>query len=260
MRQGFVRLSNSFPLYEVRSVRLSMRRSSVLSRNQAPRMILLLIRIWKRFESFSKLWDNPLLSIYYICFFMSIDRLSILFLYCMNFRFWSVSFWKEVGYGLGSSPYLVRRLVTLADLSDAHIIVELGAGEWQVTGHILEKKAKDARFIVIENDHEKFLELSWKYGEQCEVYEMSAAHIDTILDSGMADVIISTLPLGSISHPGVGHILEAAQWVLKKWWKFIQYQYVMANKKDVKKYFHIDHIYWEPRNIGPTFIYEAHKK
>lgn len=80
----------------------------------------------------------------------------------------------------------------------------------------MEKKAKDARLIVIENDHEKFVELSRKYGDQCEVYEMSAAHIDRVLDPAMADVIISTLPLGSISHPGVGHILEAAQGVLKK--------------------------------------------
>ncbi|NRH20468.1 methyltransferase [Candidatus Gracilibacteria bacterium] len=178
----------------------------------------------------------------------------------MNLRFWSVAFWKEAGYNLSSSPYLVRRLVSLADISDAHIIVELGAGEGQVTGHILEKKSKNTRLIVIENDHNKFLELSQKYGEQCEIHEISAAHIDSIVDKNSVDVIISTLPLGSISHPGVGHILAAAEGILKKGGKFIQYQYVMANKKDVKKYFHIDHIYWEPRNIGPTFIYEAHKK
>jgi len=178
----------------------------------------------------------------------------------MNLRFWSVDFWKEIGYSLSSSPYLVRRLVSLADISDASVILELGAGEWQVTEYILSEKPKNSRLVVIENDHNKFLELSRKFWDQCEVYEMSAAHIDNVLEKNSVDVIISTLPLGSISHPGVGHILSAAEQVLKKGWKFIQYQYVMANKKDVKKYFHIDHIYWEPRNIGPTFIYEAHKK
>lgn len=48
------------------------------------------------------------------------------------------------------------------------------------------------------------------------MYEMSAAHIDNVLDKNSVDVIISTLPLGSISHPGVGHILSAAEQVLKK--------------------------------------------
>lgn len=70
--------------------------------------------------------------------------------------------------------------------------------------------------MVIENDHNKFLELSRKFSDQCEVYEMSAAHIDNVLDKNSVDVIISTLPLGSISHPGVGHILSAAEQVLKK--------------------------------------------
>lgn len=47
----------------------------------------------------------------------------------MNLRFWSVDFWKEIGYSLSSSPYLVRRLVSLAEISDVSVILELGAGE-----------------------------------------------------------------------------------------------------------------------------------
>jgi hypothetical protein len=47
----------------------------------------------------------------------------------MNLRFWTVQFWKETGYGLGSSRYLVRRLISIASIGDAGIIIELGAGE-----------------------------------------------------------------------------------------------------------------------------------
>lgn len=47
----------------------------------------------------------------------------------MNFRFWSVAFWKNIGYALGSSPYLARRMISIASIQDARLIVELGAGE-----------------------------------------------------------------------------------------------------------------------------------
>ena len=97
----------------------------------------------------------------------------------MNLRFWTVQFWKETGYGLGSSQFLVRKIVSIADIQDASIIVELGGWEWQVTKYLLEKKSPQTKLIVIENDHEKFLMLSEKYGHLCEVHEMSAAHSAT---------------------------------------------------------------------------------
>ncbi len=178
----------------------------------------------------------------------------------MNIRFWTAQFWKETGYGLGSSRFLVRKLISIADIQDAGIILELWAGYWPVTEHILATKSKNTEFIVIENDREKFLELSRKYGHLCKVYEMSAAHIDTIIDPETIDIVISTLPLGSISHPWVGHILSAAHLALRKWGKFLQYQYALQNLRDVKKYFVLDRISFELRNIWPAFIYLAHKK
>ncbi len=49
--------------------------------------------------------------------------------------------------------------------------------------------------MVIENDHDSYKILEKKYGHLCEVYEMSAAHIDTIVGKECVDIIISTLPL-----------------------------------------------------------------
>ena len=69
----------------------------------------------------------------------------------------------------------------------------------QVTEHILTELSPNTRFITIENDAEKYQLLCKKYGSQCEIHEMSAAHIDTIVQPESVDIIISTLPLGSIS-------------------------------------------------------------
>lgn len=178
----------------------------------------------------------------------------------MNLRFWTAQFWKETGYGLGSSKYLVRKLVSVADIQDVGIIVELGGGKWQVTDYLLKKKSKQTRLIVIENDHARFLILKWKYGELCEIHEMSAAHLESILDKNSVDIVISTLPLGSISHPWVEHILSATNSILKQWWRFVQFQYALQNLKDVKKYFIVDSIFFELRNFWPAFIYKTHKK
>lgn len=178
----------------------------------------------------------------------------------MNIKFWTHKFWSDFGYWLRSSPYLIRRLISLVDIAEADTIIELGAWFWYVTEHILAKKRKDTRLIVVENDHDRFVELSLKYWEMCEIYEMSATLIGSIIEPETVDIIISTLPLGSISPLWVDHILSAAVGVLKNNGRFIQYQYALQNIKDIKKYFIIDKIYFEPRNILPAFIYKAHKK
>lgn len=178
----------------------------------------------------------------------------------MNIKFYTLKFWKDIGYSLGSSIYLAQRLVNLAQIQNAKIILELWAGEWQVTEHILAWKSKDSRFVTVENDHDAFVKLTKKYGDTCEILEISAAHIDQIIEPGTVDIIISTLPLGSISDEGVNHILKAAHTCLKPGWKFVQYQYWMYNRKDIKRYFNIQNTYWEPRNIGPAFIYRAYKR
>ena len=47
---------------------------------------------------------------------------------------------------------------------------------------------------------------------------------------------------------------------LKKGGRFIQYQYWMVNKKDVKKHFRMERIHLEPRNFSPAFIYITDKE
>jgi hypothetical protein len=43
----------------------------------------------------------------------------------MKLRFWSLDFYKELGYSLASSEYLAKRLVSLAHLASEELIVEL---------------------------------------------------------------------------------------------------------------------------------------
>ncbi len=178
----------------------------------------------------------------------------------MNLKFYTHKFWSDMGYGLGSSPYLVRRLVSLADISGADTIVELGAGYGQVTEYLIQYKSKNTKLIVVENDPERVVELRRKYGQYCEVHEVSAAHINEIVDLNSIDIVISTLPLGSISDEWVDHILGSVHAILRQWGRFIQFQYALQNIRAVRRYFDVARIAYEPRNFWPAFIYQAHKK
>lgn len=178
----------------------------------------------------------------------------------MNHRFWTRKYWSDIGYWLGSWPYLVRRLVSLAEISGANTIVELGAGYGQVTEYLIQCKSKNTKLIVVENDPVRVVELRRKYGPYCEVHEVSAAHINEIVGLNSIDIVISTLPLGSISDEWVDHILDSVHSVLRQWGRFMQFQYALQNVRAVRRYFDIARIAYEPRNFWPAFIYQANKK
>jgi phospholipid N-methyltransferase len=76
---------------------------------------------------------------------------------------------------------------------------------------------------------------------------------------GVLDVIISTLPLGSMSPHHAREILASASKALKKWGIYIQYQYFATNKDDIEEYFDDISHDWEAINFPPAFIYVCRK-
>lgn len=172
-----------------------------------------------------------------------------------------VDLFKRVWFHLWSSIFLVRKMVSFLELAHTQHIVELGAGDGRVTKEILSHLGIWARLDIFEIDPSQLMVLRSLFADDTRVtiHETSAAHIDTIFASWSIDSVISTLPLGSISHPWVDHILRSVFAILKPGWHYLQYQYWMANKKDIKKYFTIDTISFEPRNFTPAFIYRARK-
>ncbi len=175
-------------------------------------------------------------------------------------QYW-LEFWKWLWYALPSSYFLAKRIVASSYLRDQTTIVELWWGSWVVTAEILSCISAGATLHVFENDENQVAILKDRFAEhpQIHIYSDSAAHIDKYFSPGSVDVVISTLPLGSILKEGVHHILQSAQTVLKSGGQYIQYQFWMANRRDVKAYFHIENTKLELRNYGPAFIYQARK-
>ena len=74
------------------------------------------------------------------------------------------------------------------------------------------------------------------------------------------DLIVSTLPLGSMDPTHAREILAAWARVIRPDGIYIQYQYFATNKKDIESYFTIEWVDWEPINFPPAFIYICRKK
>jgi phosphatidylethanolamine/phosphatidyl-N-methylethanolamine N-methyltransferase len=172
-----------------------------------------------------------------------------------------LGFWKWLWYALPSSHFLAKKIVSVAQFWDERTIVELGGWGGVVTSEIIPHLSEGAMLHVFENDDSQVevLKNRFKKYPQVIIHSESAAHIDKYFSPGSVDIIISTLPLGSISPEWVQHILKASANVLKDSGQYVQYQFWMANRWDVKSFFHIEKTHLELRNYGPAFIYAARK-
>lgn len=99
----------------------------------------------------------------------------------MNLRFWTRKFWSDIGYGLGSSRWLARRMIDIAEIHGAGTIVELGAGYGALTKYLIQYKSPGTKLVIVENDAKCIVELRSQYGQYCDIHEFSAAHIGEIL-------------------------------------------------------------------------------
>ena len=181
----------------------------------------------------------------------------------MTFLSQFTGFFKKIGFWLGSSRWLARALVKHSGLRNKSNIkiLELGAGYGNVTKEILKHLGTDAVVIAIENDEERIAYLEHITTDTTiEIIHADAQDLDQHVTAGSIDVVISTLPLGSLEQAVTEDILKKISLALKHGGKYIQYQYWMANKKDVKKVFHMEGIRFEPRNFSPAFIYVTEKR
>ncbi len=138
-------------------------------------------------------------------------------------------------------------------------ILELGAGRGNVTAEILRESWKNTEITALEYDLDRIKILEKLSQPHLTIIHGDVCDLDRLCTPESFDIVISTLPLGSFDPETVDIALKNIQKVLKKWGKYIQYQYWMANKKDIKKYFHIEKIRLEPRNFSPAFIYITRK-
>ncbi len=171
-----------------------------------------------------------------------------------------IVFWKDIGYGLPSSRFLISRMLSHVDWTRAHTLVELGWGKWPMTRAIISKRLSWTHLTSCEIEESRYIDLRDMDTPDVHIMHLDAERCLQAFSPESVDLIVSTLPLGSMDPVHAREILAAWARVLKSGGIYIQYQYFATNKRDIELYFMIDRVDWEPLNLPPAFIYVCHKK
>ncbi|HEY8122132.1 MAG TPA: methyltransferase domain-containing protein [Myxococcota bacterium] len=134
---------------------------------------------------------------------------------------------QQVASVVPSSRFLERRLVSLAGIGSAQLVVELGPGTGGTTRALLAALPPDARLLCIELDADFAQRLRRETDPRLIVHHGSAEQLDEILAAhglGAPDAVISGIPF-SIIPPAIGaRIIASIRRTLAVGGCFLAYQ------------------------------------
>ncbi len=160
----------------------------------------------------------------------------------------------QVGSVVPSSRFLERRLVRLAEVSDAHCVVELGPGVGGTTRALLEAMPADSRLLTIELDP-KFAEMLEEIGDPRLVsHAGSAADLGEILAAhGLPapDAVVSGIPFSTMPRAIGDAVLEAVRDQLRPGGVFVAYQFRGHVGRMGREVLGPPQVEFEPLNVPP---------
>lgn len=160
-----------------------------------------------------------------------------------------------------SSRYLYNKMTRDIDFSNDIHIVEFWPWNWVFSDKLLKQMWKNSKISIFEIDANfcNYLRNKYKHESRVKIYEISACQTKNFFEENSIDYVISSLPLSFIEKNKVLDILEKTKLILKPNWKFIQYQYFLKNKKEIKKVFNNIKYNFTFLNFPPAFIYTCKK-
>jgi phospholipid N-methyltransferase len=172
---------------------------------------------------------------------------------------------KTIGAIAPSSIHLAERMIAPIDFSiDSVTILEYGPGTGSFTKTILSRLSPNGRLIAIEMNEDLASHLREQFPDprlQVIVGNASDARVEIAkLGITSIDYVISSLPLGNIPSEKIGEIMNGIHDCLSETGLYIQFQYVPWRLGNIKKFFNIKKISFEPRNIPPAFVIVSEKK
>ncbi|MGB7302369.1 MAG: rRNA adenine N-6-methyltransferase family protein [Burkholderiaceae bacterium] len=132
-----------------------------------------------------------------------------------------------VGSVIPSSRFMERRIVGMADVANAKVVVELGPGTGGTTRALLAAMPADSKLVCIEID-QSFVDMTMKIDDpRLIVHKGSAEHIvDVVKEHGLnpPDVVVSGIPFSTMP-PELGRlIVQRVHDALPDGGKWVAYQ------------------------------------
>lgn len=169
-----------------------------------------------------------------------------------------------------SSRFLSEAMTSSIGIEKADSIVELGPGTGVITGQIVWKMKRNAKFFVVELNKNLCDIVKDKY-PSVKIYNDDAAKLQDLKaeeDIEHIDIVISSLPWAAFSENLQKSILDAIHASLKDGGTFTTFAYIQGAllptglrfRKLLREYFKTvsaSKIIW--RNLPPAFIYRCTK-
>ena len=169
---------------------------------------------------------------------------------------------KTTGTIARSSKFLAKQMVRSANLSEAKVIVELGAGDGAITKYILEKMAPDAKLYSFELNALFCQRLTELNDDRLVVLQEDVALMQDIL-SGYgeegADCIISAIPFTMFPEKDAIHVLSQARGLLGKTGRFVQVHYSLVMRRIYKQVFGNLDLNFVAINVPPAWVFVCEK-
>ncbi len=176
----------------------------------------------------------------------------------VNFFVESLKNLKTVGALAVCSPMVAERMTKPVDFSRTTFLVELGGGTGAITKEILAQMRPDAELVVFEINPIFAEALENLTDPRLTVINDSALKLGGYLasrDIQKVDYIISTLPISLMDRETRAKLFEEVINALNPNGRYVQVQYSLISKKEIKKKFSSVALGFTPFNLPPAFFY-----
>ena len=147
-------------------------------------------------------------------------------------------------------------MLDMANLEQARLVVELGAGTGVYTEEVLKRLRPDARFLAFEIDPELVSTLSGRFDDpRLRVIHGSAESVEGHLDGEKADVIVSGIPFTSLPGTIKKNIFEEITRILAPQGVMVAIQYSTMVQRDLERVFASVRRRLSPLNVPPAFLF-----
>lgn len=171
---------------------------------------------------------------------------------------------NQVGSWVPSWPLLVNNMCRKIDFEHADTIIEYGPGNGVFTKKLLKKAKSTAKIFVFELNTDFYNGLKDKFNDpRMILLNQGAETLPEVLKThniDKVDAILSSLPLAMIPKEVKNLILDNSHTYLRKGGVFLQYQYSLNAKNDVKERYGKLKVNIIPLNVPPAFVYKGVKK
>jgi phospholipid N-methyltransferase len=165
---------------------------------------------------------------------------------------------KTSGTIVGSSPFLVSRMLRAIDFGRARTVVQLGVGTGCITRGLLRRMRADARLISLELNQVFVEENREIIDPRLTLLQRCASTLPELaLELGPVDYIVSSLPLAIMNEMVVERLLRDSDRLLAPDGMFLQYQYSLSQLGALKRRFRDVRVGFTLANIPPAFVYEC---